>query len=412
MSVSVVANGGAFPRITGARPLMQAAPWERGAQAAQTRVMPQTMSPLALRRKNNPANKVPEKVLLAAAERTCDPYWAQVLREAALGKWPRGFKFRSGILTFQQRTKVYEEPINDDMDPAEVSERIVKFIKMRGDRQSERDRERVTSILYQSVPTSVGAEGGGDEAPKCRALTPEAALKFKRCHPALFSRYVQDRGREHGLNLRARSELLSTLQFCESMGWLNSRTIEFEEEEDPATSHWILPRIRSIKCIEFIPGAHSWVIRPVETRPHARSSAVTVTEGDSGPFDQLCEAVEAAIEEQRERILEGLYVPNEIDFSKYAKIFFDHMKSQRVEQLLGMPLKEGEYLYSAVRNARDASRTDSPRIDRTPVARTPVARASSTPSSVGGTKAPASHAANGAPSTTRKRTVKTTKSRQ
>lgn len=392
MSVAATSGGGVFPRIAGARPLVRAAPWERGAQAAQTRVMPQTISPLAMKRKNNPANRVPEEVLRAASEHTTDPFWKQVLRDAAGGKWPRGFRFKSGVLSFQQKTKVFEEPINDDMDPAEVCERIVNFIKMRGDRQSERDRQRVSSVLHGTpgVPPSgtaalkkgvvpVDENAGAEHTTQCAVISAEAALKLKRCYPALFSQFVEDRAREHGLNLRSRCELLSALHFCNSMGWITNKTVEFEEGEQ-TSSHSILPRLRAVKCIEFMPARQRWEIKPMISRAYSKFWCEGDDEAPS--IDELRAELEAEISRQGDPMVAPK--PLEADFGKFLKAFHDQMKAQRLEYLLGQPLMEGEYLYSAVRSARDAVKTESPGVLG---AVTPSCTKARAPASPSGTKA-------------------------
>lgn len=396
-----------FPKIAGARPLVQAAPWEAGSQVAQTRVTPQTISPMALKKKNNPALRVPSAVLRAASELTDDPFWVRVLREASDGRWPRGFKFKAGSLSFQHKTKTFEEPVSDDMDPQDVCERIIKFIKQRGDRQSDRDRERVTRVLRggggrasrsappadkaRSAPGDGGenagtsANGGSAESSAAReSVSPgsappaepgvvqgKVAWKYKRGRPALLARYVEDRGREHGLSLRACAELFEAVQFCRHMGWLTLDTIEFAVGEK-ATPASIFPRVEKLACIQFGDGRR-WEVVPLVPRSYA--SHHSNPDSASGSLEQVTRAAGAA---EDPTLLDP---PNESDMKQIVQGFRENMKVQNGERFLGSPLRAEKYVYS-VRSAHAAAMAASPKIlvntARTPLAQTPGGRAKKT----------------------------------
>lgn len=341
-----------FPKIAGARPVVQAAPWDRGSQVAQTRVTPQTISPMAMKRRHNPALRVPSTVLRAASECTDDPFWVKVLRDAAEGRWPRGFKFKSGSLSFQHKTNLFEEPVSDDMEPQDVCDRIINFIKKRGDRQSDRDRERVTRTLRGSRaplrerpgdPSDVENQGAR-AVPEVGVVGPTAAWKYKRGRPALFSRYVEERSRELGLGLRARADLFEAVKFCRGMGWLGDDNITLSSDDKPTPSS-ILPRLTNIKAIRFTEGKR-WEIVPIVSRSYAAQHIDGLTAGVSAEL--LAAAIGSDDDPAR------LDAPNIPDMKSFHQRFRDNMKVQSGERFLGSPLQPGEHLHS-VRSAHAAA---------------------------------------------------------
>jgi len=328
---------------------VQAQPWIRESEIARTKdEAPETCVQTTQKRRNNLAARVPSKLLLEASEKTQDPFWKYVLSRASEGKWPRGFKYKNGILAFQIKTKTYEEPITEDMDPDDVCTRLIAFIKTRAGHQSELDRASDSAALRGALghpsaanesPSQNEASQGAD-AENADAYPDEVygrvsaacAWRYKRAHPALFAQYIEDRAREYGMNLRARIELFGCLKFAIKMGWVTEDVVFFDESEE---SNGIFPKIREIECIKIEPP----VVRAVPvvksayttywSRPPLEESAFPLPPGESmiGP-DIMPDSRKSELNTFYQKLRES-------------------MKVQNGERYMGSALRPGERAHSA-----------------------------------------------------------------
>ncbi len=92
---------------------------------------------------------------------TDDPFWKDLLMEASLGSFPRGFRYQDEILTHRIRHKTTGKEFPRTMSPVETFRQLRKFLGESGAIMSELDiaankrqeEERISAMLSRRVTT-------------------------------------------------------------------------------------------------------------------------------------------------------------------------------------------------------------------------------------------------------------------
>lgn len=67
-----------------------------------------------------------------------DSFWKNIFQNAAMGKFPRGFTYRNGIISYKRNGKIYRT-LEVSPDPIETFNSVVKFLQECGNMYSTRD---------------------------------------------------------------------------------------------------------------------------------------------------------------------------------------------------------------------------------------------------------------------------------
>lgn len=192
---------------------------KNGTLATQTAVTPVIRATST--KKKHPCLIVPERVLREASETLDDPFWVSTLANAADGKWPRGFKFRNGLLLYQFKNKVFECPIRDEMAPADVARDVVNFIRAHTSQQSERDRERDRQLLETNHASQCVSRWNNKNA-----------WNNARARGFFISNYIDRMCAANKLNYSEKMQLIDVLRYGLVMNIINKNCIIFSDKND------------------------------------------------------------------------------------------------------------------------------------------------------------------------------------
>ena len=76
-------------------------------------------------------------LLAECAKATNDPYWSEIFDRAARGKFPKGFMFRDGELTFKRRTAIQRLALENE--PRRAVEAAITFFRRHSSLSSQND---------------------------------------------------------------------------------------------------------------------------------------------------------------------------------------------------------------------------------------------------------------------------------
>jgi len=175
-----------------------------------------TKAPRALNKNRASAKTVPPAIypiFQSCAELTDDPYWKCMMQEAAIGIFPRSFRYQNGTLTHRMKSKTRECPI-----PTEDPERALATV-----------RQFMMSAAGISSPTDIEIQKIEIE----KRLTDCIAQEFKswseiqttQHRTILIGLFVERIGNELNLDLHQREALDNSIKLGILAGHLNTDNI-------------------------------------------------------------------------------------------------------------------------------------------------------------------------------------------
>jgi hypothetical protein len=142
-----------------------------------------------------------------------DTYWRSLFDEAAVGKFPRNFKFQNGVLNYKIRSKTIEKPIPKDLKEALL---VVKkfFLETAGilspddlKRKKLEEEKRISEMIINEIISW-------------------NQIRSEKQRMIMISLYVENIGKQYGLNIEERKGLVQNIRIGVLSGYLNAENIE------------------------------------------------------------------------------------------------------------------------------------------------------------------------------------------
>jgi len=142
-----------------------------------------------------------------------DPYWRSLFDEAAVGKFPRNFKFQNGVLNYKIRSKTIEQSIPKD---PELALDIVKkfFLDTAGilspddlKRKKLEEEKRISEMIMNEVMSW-------------------NQIRSEKQRMIMISLYVENLGKRFDLSIEERKGLVQNIRIGVLAGYFNSENIE------------------------------------------------------------------------------------------------------------------------------------------------------------------------------------------
>lgn len=105
-------------------------------------------------KKKKTINKLFEK----CAEYTDDPFWTSIMIECSKGKFPRGFYYSNGVITYRKGTKTDRCVIEDDTDLNEVYQTIKTFFREKVGLVSKTDRLQIRKAEEEKLAERINTD--------------------------------------------------------------------------------------------------------------------------------------------------------------------------------------------------------------------------------------------------------------
>lgn len=142
-----------------------------------------------------------------------DPYWRSLFDEAAVGKFPRNFKFQNGVLNYKIRSKTTEQAIPKDPEEALL---VVKnfFLDTAGilspddlkRKKIEEEKRNSEMIMNEVISWN--------------------QIRSEKQRMIMLSLYVEKLGKQYGLSVEERKGLVQNIRIGVLAGYFNAENIE------------------------------------------------------------------------------------------------------------------------------------------------------------------------------------------
>lgn len=222
---------------------IQSRPWMTSVQSGpSTSVKP---------RKSKAQPVIVHQIFMDCAQLTDDPLWKSVFENAAFGKFPRGFTYREGVLSYKVRSKVFtfEMP----QLAYEALPQCVDFMKRTGKISSKADQEQDRAEIEERLQNQVTLDrcSWGD-------------IKKKKVKALLISSYIEDTARAYHMTQKQKEYFKIVLNVGFSLGYLNKDDIVFEEGQ-----------VQNITGLVYDEALRKFVIDPSRTPKLKKTTKVT-----------------------------------------------------------------------------------------------------------------------------------------
>lgn len=142
-----------------------------------------------------------------------DPYWKSLFDEAAVGKFPRNFKFQNNVLNYKIRSKTIEQPV--PKDPEEALPVVKKFFLETAGILSPDDLKRKKLEEEKRISEMIMNE-----------VISWNQIRSEKQRMIMISLYVENLGKQYGLTVEERKGLVQNIRIGVLAGYLNAENIE------------------------------------------------------------------------------------------------------------------------------------------------------------------------------------------
>jgi hypothetical protein len=153
----------------------------------------------------------------AASYVEADPFWIKILENASRGIFPKMFRYKDGILSFKQRTKLFSKEICQD-DPELCAKNVQDFMRSNGfysDRDNAVRMEEMNAMREEEFQTELEWKN----------------IRSKKTKRLLISAYVSYLGKRYQLTRLELSNLINLTQIANAVGIINSSTVIMEDDQ-------------------------------------------------------------------------------------------------------------------------------------------------------------------------------------
>lgn len=223
---------------------IQSRPWMNAIQSSTTTT---TAKP----RKSKAQPVVVNPIFMECAQLTDDPLWKSLFENSAYGKFPRGFTYREGVLSYKVRSKVFtfEMP----QLAYEALPQCVDFMKRTGKIASKADQEQDRMEIEERLQNQVTLD-------RCNW----SDIKKKKVKALLISSYIEETAKAYNMSSKQKEYFKIVLNVGFSLGYLNKDDIVFEEGQ-----------VRSITGLTYDPVLKKFAIDSTRTAKLKKTSKIT-----------------------------------------------------------------------------------------------------------------------------------------
>lgn len=167
-------------------------------------------------------SKLSQQVLYAmfltcAAMMEHDEFWKNIFTQAAHGKFPRGFIYRDGNLTYKHRNKIHSMAIGDN--PVTALADCMNFFRNTAGLVSEADQERSRREREMELMEALSFD----------KLTWAEVKKKKKLHDVLISTYITEVADAMGLPVAEKHQLRTIINMGFILGCFSNERVNFVE---------------------------------------------------------------------------------------------------------------------------------------------------------------------------------------
>jgi hypothetical protein len=160
--------------------------------------------------------KVIHPIFEQAAQLAEDPFWKAEMENAARGRFPRGFMYRDGIISYKKGNKIFPEKVPQE-NALFALHTTVRFFQEKGKIRSKRDKEKEERIKREKEENHV------------QRIQSWKDIRKETVKEQYLNDYVDRVCDEHDLDDESRKRLLSLLHFGLSLGYLKNDDIALNE---------------------------------------------------------------------------------------------------------------------------------------------------------------------------------------
>lgn len=187
-----------------------------------TQVLAQGSRPWTLTKANPPGKKKKIAEIIHPLFETCtglvtDEYWKNVFHQFAIGKPPKGFAYRDGLLSFRARANKINSIVLPE-DPQEACLLSLDFMRTTGRLQSEEDKLRERMEIEQQQAEA-----------SCLHNLKWSELKKEKFKDMLLLQYISELGEEYHLEAWQLEQLRMLLHVGFCIGFLSKNDVVFTE---------------------------------------------------------------------------------------------------------------------------------------------------------------------------------------
>lgn len=143
-----------------------------------------------------------------------DSFWKSLFDEAAIGKFPRNFKYQNGVLNYKIRSKTVEQEINEE-NIEEAMEITKKFLLEHAGIQSPEDRRRKKIEEEKRIAEMLMNEN-----------VIWNQIRSEKQRMIMISLFVEGVGKKYNMSVEERKGLVQNIRIGMLAGYFNANNIE------------------------------------------------------------------------------------------------------------------------------------------------------------------------------------------
>lgn len=183
-----------------------------------------------------------------------DEEWKSRLEDAAKGKFPKGFLYQDGFLSYKKGNKIEREEIPSE--PVDALEATIKFFQEKGNIRSSRDKEEENRKKLEA-----------DRRSMCNNNIEWKNVNRDKIKDALINEYVDRLAREYSLDSESRSKLISLIYLGLNLGYLDSSNIQMSSG-----------KISSISILRFVSDEEGFILDTNKSAKKLKLPSNTINE--------------------------------------------------------------------------------------------------------------------------------------
>ena len=183
------------------------------------------------RKSKTPVALSTHTIFAECAEIVSDPYWKSILSQCSTGKFPKGFNYRNGFMTFKHGTKIEKVSLTSQealVDPnstiysekTQVSDIIIKFIQTKSGMRSQIDKNREKQET-QELTEEVHGKQSNSEPTKWSDVPQKQRIN-------LINNFTRTMGTIMSLNVKDKKKLLTLINLGFIFGYFTSDNVNME----------------------------------------------------------------------------------------------------------------------------------------------------------------------------------------
>ena len=154
-------------------------------------------------------------IFAQCAELVDDAYWQTTLMQASYGRFPKGFMYKNGIMTFRRGTKTQKIEISDN--PIEATQTTINFMKDMAGIRSQSDQERERKEIDEKLLNVKSLDN----------CTWADIKKKKKIQELLIGQFVDHISSTMNLNRDQKKQLITLINVGFLLGYFSTNSVQF-----------------------------------------------------------------------------------------------------------------------------------------------------------------------------------------